>query len=551
MKRILRSLALFFAAVLLAAACRDAGEAERMAEALRQAEQQNAAFVPFTTDSILRPVAYYYDRHGTPNERMKAHYLLASAYRDMGDAPRALDSYQDALDCADTTDTASLRLLSRIYGQMAYIFNTQSLSNEAVRYADRAIDCAMAVRDTSAALSYLSEKSTAYSDLLMPDSVISLGSLRHTLYTQLGEKENAAISQGGAISSLIEQQKLSDAKPLLDEYCRYACNYSVESLRDNKMAYSFYLLGKYYHAAGMPDSAVCCFRKELEYCRRNDHRLAAYKGLYQIYSESGITDSVAKYARLYCTANDSSVQLRYAGTLLRMQSLYNYGRAERIASEKTAEAAGLKTSLLALSAFLLLIAFLAATVLYAVTRKNGKLKERELHYELAIKHLQNAVYQKEQLLLDSEENREKICLKEKEIEALRQTLDAYKDEARSQADNKYIDNPIVYSLYQSISQYKPVFIQVLVDQLPLAVSQCDAPFMEAFAEVSRRPTPNEMVVTLLCRLHFTLADIRILTDLSSQQVTNIRTSALFKLFGKKGGAKTFDRYILARNPHFV
>jgi lipopolysaccharide biosynthesis regulator YciM len=48
-------------------------------------------------------VADYYDRNGTANERMEAHYLLGCVYRDLGDAPRALTSYNNAVDCADTT----------------------------------------------------------------------------------------------------------------------------------------------------------------------------------------------------------------------------------------------------------------------------------------------------------------------------------------------------------------------------------------------------------------------------------------------------------------
>ena len=44
----------------------------------------------------------YFDRHGTANERLKAHYLLGCVYRDQNEAPHALQCYQDAIEVADT-----------------------------------------------------------------------------------------------------------------------------------------------------------------------------------------------------------------------------------------------------------------------------------------------------------------------------------------------------------------------------------------------------------------------------------------------------------------
>ena len=80
------------------------GRREQMSALLDRADSLNRAYVPMTggLDSLLLEAADYYDRHGTPNEQMRAHYLLGCAYRDMGEAPQALQCYQDAVDCADT-----------------------------------------------------------------------------------------------------------------------------------------------------------------------------------------------------------------------------------------------------------------------------------------------------------------------------------------------------------------------------------------------------------------------------------------------------------------
>ncbi|MBR6264852.1 MAG: hypothetical protein IKR05_16795 [Prevotella sp.] len=54
---------------------------------------QNKCDTVFRSDSLQLLLTEYYDKHGTPNERMTAHYLLGRAYSDMGEAPRALQCF--------------------------------------------------------------------------------------------------------------------------------------------------------------------------------------------------------------------------------------------------------------------------------------------------------------------------------------------------------------------------------------------------------------------------------------------------------------------------
>ena len=66
--------------LLLLTAC-DPGRRDRMQGELLRARRMNKEYIDFTTDSVMKEVAAYYDRHGSPNERMEAHYLLGCAYR--------------------------------------------------------------------------------------------------------------------------------------------------------------------------------------------------------------------------------------------------------------------------------------------------------------------------------------------------------------------------------------------------------------------------------------------------------------------------------------
>ena len=91
-------------------ACTTEGERRQMAQVIAEADSMNRNYVPMTSDSLLLQACEFYDRHGSPNERMKARYLLGCVYRDLGEAPRAIDCYLQAADCTDTlaVDTSDL-----------------------------------------------------------------------------------------------------------------------------------------------------------------------------------------------------------------------------------------------------------------------------------------------------------------------------------------------------------------------------------------------------------------------------------------------------------
>ena len=99
-------------------------KSRRMRYELLRAKAMNKSNVYFRSDSTMKEVAAYYSRHGTPNDKMMAYYLLGCVYRDLGEAPAALEYYQKAVACADTTaGDCDYGTLCRICLQTAYIFH--------------------------------------------------------------------------------------------------------------------------------------------------------------------------------------------------------------------------------------------------------------------------------------------------------------------------------------------------------------------------------------------------------------------------------------------
>lgn len=71
----------------------DFTKGQRMRYELLYHKAMNKACITFTSDSVMKEVVDYYDHHGSANERMLANYVLGCVYRDMHEAPMALEYY--------------------------------------------------------------------------------------------------------------------------------------------------------------------------------------------------------------------------------------------------------------------------------------------------------------------------------------------------------------------------------------------------------------------------------------------------------------------------
>ena len=127
-------------AILLAfACCTTEADRNRMRAELDSINQRNRNDQPITAADV-QPYVNFFDDHGTANDRLLAHYLLGRAYHDHGEAPMALQCYQDAIDCADTlSGDCDYVQLSRVFGQMAQIFYEQGLYRQHIQCEKKSI----------------------------------------------------------------------------------------------------------------------------------------------------------------------------------------------------------------------------------------------------------------------------------------------------------------------------------------------------------------------------------------------------------------------------
>ena len=134
-----------------------------MLTVLDEADSLNRSYIPINSDSLLKEATTYFDSHGTPNERLRAHYLLGCAYRDMGEAPHAILTWQDAVTCADTSATdCDYKTLGKAYSQMANLFYSQLLLSDAVDARKKANHFTLLAKDTLVAIHEYKMMSSSY-----------------------------------------------------------------------------------------------------------------------------------------------------------------------------------------------------------------------------------------------------------------------------------------------------------------------------------------------------------------------------------------------------
>ena len=318
-------------------------KAVRMRYELLRAEAQNKLYIPFTTDSVLREVADYYNRHGSSNDHLRSRYALGCAYRDLHEAPRAIECYQDAIDCADTTSAeCDFKTISCVYSQMADQLRRQLALSNAIESRKQSIRYSFLIKDTLNALYDMTQMTTEYMMLNKKDSAEIILNKAKFLYLGNGhQREWAIASLPLAYIYLTQPQRLNKAKEVLDLYESASGMFLPDGHLPPSECMYYYYSGLYQEEIGNLDSAEYFYRRMYYPNMEYTHEDAMYRGLLCIFREKGTTDSIAKYTDLYTNANDSSIAHKDTELIVQMQASYNYGRLQKEAikqKEKTAEA---------------------------------------------------------------------------------------------------------------------------------------------------------------------------------------------------------------------
>ena len=420
----------------------------RMRYDMLHLKAENKAFVPLTSDSIAKNLVNYYDAWGNANEQMMAHYLLGCVYRDKGDSPRAIDAYQNAVSKADTTaKDCDYNTLFRVYAQMADMFYSELLLSKSIEARNQSGYFAYLSKDTLNAIYNLEKTASAYILLNKKDSAELLLEIARRFYIQKNYTPYELQSSTKLLYLYVQDaNRLYEAKKIIDDYeLKSMSYYKGNEIPPSKRQY-YYYKGLYYDKINDLDSAEFLYRKVYRPNMSYDEMDPMYRGLLDVFTKKNKPDSIAKYARLFCEVNDSSIAIKDQELTALMAASYNYNLYQKEALESESKANKAK---LILISFIFFVLF-CSIILWKKYKEIRKKKQEEIE-DLKAEHIR-ATY-------EYSRNIYTMQLLEKthkqDIELMKKENDGYENKmAELIEENKRLEETIKYVEQQKgISQY--------------------------------------------------------------------------------------------------
>ena len=530
MKHILYVISIFLVLTVLAS-CTDK---EAMRQRLDYVSQCNRADTVFTeawlptVDSLVN----YFDRHGNANERMMAHYLKGRVHHDMGESPIALECYQRATEMADTTQKGcDLHTLAAIYGQMANLFHMQYLPDDEMKALKMVEHYAMKNNDTLTAITAYRLRTGVYFLLNDTDSMLSVTKRSVSLYRKYGRNDLAAQILIMPISVSLDRGQYKEAWKYMQVYEKESGFFdSNGNARQGKGLY-YYYNGLYLLSQNQLDKAISLFHKVLS----GGFLEAGYKGLLIAYEQKYIPDSIAKYARLFADANDSSYLNVNQERVRQVSAMYNYNRSQRLADKKTIEAERYKNIIyiiIGVGVFSVIVLF-RIWRLYERNNRNKILIWNKKYYDTLTQY-QNV---RNDLMLSFKNFEQYRTGKEKEVEELRQSLSVFlEDKTNPEVWNLelFVSSSSIVKRMHELAYKAKQPSEVEWDDLRQLLCKHLPSFYKLIKDDKYGLSNHEQKVAMLIRLRFIPTELIALLNLSKQRVTNIRSDINHKLFHEKG-----------------
>jgi hypothetical protein len=411
---------------------------------------------------------------------------------------------------------------------MADLFQAQYLPDNEMKALQTAEQIAWKNRDTLDALVAFDLRSRPYYLKNELDSVLFIEKQARELYLKYGYKEKAAQAIYSTISILIDRQQIQEAGKYLDLYEKESGNFDENGDLIFGGHY-YYNKGRYLLSVGQMDSARFYFQKALT----RGQKEAGYKGLLSVYEKKNIPDSIAKYAKLFAAANDSSFLHVNQEKVHQISAMYDYSRHQQMAKEKAKEVSKLWNIILAI----LFICLLAVGSFYFYRAKKlskiNRLTEKRTE-------LENLLTEKQQELELQKSNSDIISEKQyEEIEQLKKQIENYQKRV---SDNLTGKQRLFYDsdIYQHFMSYKSESFRHQPPteqewQSLTTLFRKSFPRYHRFIMEENSLTSDQFKVCVLARLFMPVYAMARILDVDGDRITRIKSQINKKTFQGRNG----------------
>lgn len=322
------------------------------------------AIIHHTSDSVILPVIDYYSSHEPKERYAEALYYGGRVYHDIGDFPSAIKYYGNALIHVEG-NKESLKLKGNIVSQMAGLFNSMRLFNEARRYIKMSLDIDRELNDTLNLMYDLEVLGANYIKVKKYDEAEK--TFRRAIRIADRKAPLEAMMDSVYLASIKNYKKEHDSAINLIRGIPWRVNTILD---DDQKQFVYSNASDIYRCEGMPDSA---YKYALELVKIKDAK--NLKKGYAILLSDELKDlvpddSIRAYVRHYKNAVESYMNSRGDANALIQNTQYNYSIVERD-KQKALEKKRVIERWLALSVIVLLLAIIG--VIYYRDKSNRTL----------------------------------------------------------------------------------------------------------------------------------------------------------------------------------
>ena len=523
-------------------------EATRMYYRLLCVKAADKAYVVHTSDSLIRPAIAYYEEHRDRRHLPEAYYYGGRVYRDLGDAPQALDYLQRALDILPKGEGDMLK--SKIYSQMAMLFLYQHMYDEALVILRKAHAHNVATGNIRSRIFNLRDMADAFRGNNQVDSALCYFQRSYDL----------ALDNGMVDLANMVQSQIASMYDLLGEYdkAREALLQAFKCKHKASQSAIYSIAADIYLHCGQVDSALYYNTRLLAMGNVYGKR-AAYMDLAQMAMGNNDAQKTLEYLRGYALYTDSVERMMDMETVRRMHALYNYQLREKENARLKAANQQQRTLL----NYMLVAGLVLLSLLFAYLQYSRR-KRMELRIQLEkAERLKDELYRQSESYI--EENNAKIARLEellrnsdvslqKQLEAQRETMiyenkQAYMAlERQKQVSTAINDSGIRKDILVKLNtcdNCKKILTAGDWHAIEQEIESISPDFKVKLYNLYSKLSENEYHICLLIKLGFQPTEVAKLTLHSKESVTSTRRRLYEKVFGSKGSPKDWDEVIYA------
>lgn len=505
-------------------------------------------YVPHTGDSLMKALVYYYEQRGTPAQRMEAYYYLGSVYRDMHDAPRALNYFLQAVDASE--DGKEYQILARTYAQMGTLYMYQKLYDEAIPMHKKAYHYYSLAKD-SLLLSYaLRDIGRAFMAQHNVDSTLFYYEAGYQIAKQMNDIRRMSAIQGELSDVYLQLGRYEEARTALTQSSAYLSNSNIAS---NKLIW-----GELYEETGQLDSAKIYYHNAIEmgsvYAKRS-----AYWKLYQIERDNSSYQKAIGYMDQYLIYQDSVQRITDIESVERVQSLYDYTHIKKENAELTLANAKHKAYFYQIMIICLLLVTLGIFGYYYDRSKKQRLIEQERklrvlkdeQYAMSLERIKQnndaLSLLKEQLALAHKQEdlakEELLNLRRQVLEEKNNRISAFHTE-REALVNAFHRSEIYGIVQQKSMEPDSKLTKDDWERLQVELDATYDDFTSRLYALYPRFSEIEIRVCYLIKMYISASDIAHLVVRQKSSITSIRERLYKKIHGTPGLSKELDSFIV-------